>query len=182
VYALERSAAAAISQTEWLQFCDVRDKDEGAWTEADIALISRVREQHPDVWLAASTMASFAMRQIIKQVPDAAAQAVLWRGLAQQQYELGYLASSPIERLLIEQVLVCWLHVYMAQVDYETAIGTATVARGVYWERRLTAAQSRYLRAIDALARYRRQIRPTPVQINIGGQQVNLVSAPPFSE
>jgi hypothetical protein len=50
-----------------------------------------------------------------------------------------------------------------------------TCERGAYWERRLTAAQGRYLRACESLARVRRLSRPgAPLQVNIGGQQVNM--------
>jgi len=47
-----------------------------------------------------------------------------------------------------------------------------------YWDRYLTTAQNRFLRAVEALARVRRLARNTPaLQINIageGGKQVNV--------
>lgn len=49
---------------------------------------------------------------------------------------------------------------------------------GTDWERWLTAAQNRYARAVQGLARVRRLLRQAPlgtVQVNIGGQQVNVV-------
>ena len=49
-----------------------------------------------------------------------------------------------------------------------------------HWERRLSAAQRRYLRACESLARVRKLGRTTPaLQLNIathGGQQVNVVT------
>jgi hypothetical protein len=45
-----------------------------------------------------------------------------------------------------------------------------------YWDRHLAAAQRRYLRACETLARTRRLLQPT-LQVNIaaqGGQQVNV--------
>ncbi len=45
---------------------------------------------------------------------------------------------------------------------------------GAYWDRRVSGAQARYLRAMEALARVRRLAMPQPLQVNIGGQQVNV--------
>ena len=45
---------------------------------------------------------------------------------------------------------------------------------GLYWDRRLNSAQQRYLRAVETLARVRRLAMVTPLQVNIGGQQVNV--------
>ena len=47
-----------------------------------------------------------------------------------------------------------------------------------YWSGYIHQTQARYLRAIEALARVRRLAQRTPVQINIGGQQINVVNQP----
>jgi len=105
-------------------------------------------------------------------------------GLAAQRGELGYATASPLERLLIDQIVVCWLQWYQAQLGYTDAMAEgSTLARGAYWERRLTIVQGRYLRAIDTLARVRRLA--IPVQVNIatnGGQQVNQVNTTTLHE
>ncbi|HEV8136372.1 MAG TPA: hypothetical protein VGP85_16955 [Pyrinomonadaceae bacterium] len=53
-----------------------------------------------------------------------------------------------------------------------------TLTLGMYWEKRLSAAQRRFTRACETLARVRKLSRNTPaLQFNIatsGGQQVNL--------
>jgi hypothetical protein len=53
-----------------------------------------------------------------------------------------------------------------------------TVTMGIYWEKRLTAAQKQFTRACETLARVKKLSRNTPaLQFNIaasGGQQVNL--------
>ena len=72
-----------------------------------------------------------------------------------------------IERLLIEQVGTSWLYLHCIQFIYpgENSKG---------WEKSLTAAQGRYLKAIATLAQVRRRLRPGAVQVNIGAQQVNV--------
>jgi len=53
-----------------------------------------------------------------------------------------------------------------------------TLTLGIYWEKRLTAAQRRFTRACETLTRVRKLSRNTPaLQVNIaadGGQQVNM--------
>lgn len=84
--------------------------------------------------------------------------------------------DGPLEYLLIQHVTKCWLR--LARVEYQySAVFTqksTTAAQLTYWDKRLNAAQRRYLRAIETLARVRKLTLP-PLQINIGEQQVNQV-------
>jgi hypothetical protein len=76
----------------------------------------------------------------------------------------------------MDQVVICWLQLAHTQSSYTKLMSTTTPAdRGLYWERRLTQVHNRYVRATEALARVRRLTRAAPLQINIGGQQVNMV-------
>ena len=53
-----------------------------------------------------------------------------------------------------------------------------TLTLGMYWEKRLSAAQKHFTRACETLARVRKLSRNTPaLQLNLatsGGQQVNV--------
>ncbi len=51
---------------------------------------------------------------------------------------------------------------------------TLTTKHRDYWDRHLNAAQRRYLRAIETLARVRKLSGRGPIQINIAEQQVNV--------
>ena len=56
-----------------------------------------------------------------------------------------------------------------------------TMTQLQHWERCLSAAHSRFLRALDSLARIRRLPRSKTVQVNIateGGQQLNVAHLP----
>jgi hypothetical protein len=93
--------------------------------------------------------------------------------------QLGYAESPPLERILIEQVLVCWLNLYVLEMNSATKLCEShSTETGLYWDRRLTGAQQRFSRASDSLARIRKLSRNTPaLQLNIaanGGQQVNV--------
>lgn len=92
---------------------------------------------------------------------------------------LGYEDAPPLERLLIEHTITCWLRWQDVEWRYQTSVCEGegvTLTKADWWERRLSATQRRYLRACETLARVRRLVRPV-VQMNIaaeGGQQVNV--------
>jgi hypothetical protein len=53
-----------------------------------------------------------------------------------------------------------------------------TLTVGAYWDKRLSMAQKRFMRACESLARVRRLSRRIPLQVNIaakGAQQINMV-------
>jgi hypothetical protein len=84
-----------------------------------------------------------------------------------------------LEQLLIQHAALCWLKLNLVELSYSNAMKQSiTLTLGMYWEKRLTAAQKRFTRACETLTRVRRWSRNTPaVQVNIaadGGQQVNL--------
>lgn len=94
-----------------------------------------------------------------------------------KQDELGYRPASPLERLLIDAVVLSWLRYLELERRYSSVMaGSVTLTVGDFWEKRLTAAQRRYLRAIDALARVRRLALPS-IQVNIAAQQVNQLNS-----
>ncbi len=122
----------------------------------------------------AGDLAAQARLHIINQVDATTAmKELLGYGLEAMQRELGYADAPLLERLLIEQVLVCWLRLNLDEYRY-TTVDTqgGTFAKLRYWEQRVAGAQARYVRAIDALARVRKLARPAPLQVNIGGEQV----------
>jgi len=85
--------------------------------------------------------------------------------------ELAGKDAPPIERLLADHAALCWGQYHLTQWRYGVTLsGSITLTQGDYWERRLSAAQRRYLRALEALARVRRLLRPGAVQVNIGQQ------------
>lgn len=132
----------------------------------------------PAIWRAAGDMVEQAARQLIKTVSGTshAVNASMMHGWQQLPADLARPGDGELERLLIQQVVVSWLH--LGYIDYQySAVLTSpdmSIKRGDYWERRLNAAQRRYLRATETLARVRRLQLPA-VQVNIGAQQVNQV-------
>jgi hypothetical protein len=93
------------------------------------------------------------------------------------QEELGYTEAPLVEQLLIEQVGICWLQLYEVEMRYVSARSSdrLSIDQAAWLERRLTMVKNRYTKAIETLARVRKMGRVTPLQVNIAGQQVNLV-------
>ena len=93
--------------------------------------------------------------------------------------DLGYDDAPVLEKLLIQQAALCWLKLNLVELSYSSTMAQSiTLTLGMYWEKHLTAAQKRFTRACETLARVRKLSRNTPaLQFNIatsGGQQVNV--------
>ncbi len=80
---------------------------------------------------------------------------------------------------MIQQAALCSLKLNLVELSYSSTIKQSiTLTLGIFWEKRLSAAQKRFTRACETLTRVRKLSRNTPaLQVNIaaqGGQQVNL--------
>ncbi len=96
--------------------------------------------------------------------------------------ELGADEASLLEQLLIQHAALCWLKLNLVELSYSSAMKQSiSLTLGMYLEKRLTAAQRRFTRACETLARVRKLSRNIPaLQFNIaakGGQQVNVSGA-----
>jgi len=80
-----------------------------------------------------------------------------------------------LERLLSDQIVLCWQHLRYLQIKYGQT-KEHTFREGEYFERCIDKAQKRYLSAIKTLAQIRKLGLPA-LQVNIaaeGGKQVNV--------
>jgi hypothetical protein len=87
--------------------------------------------------------------------------------------DLGFDTAPALERLLIEQIALCWLRLGDAEARYSGVVIFATSTEQLAQaERRLSACLGRYTRACEALARVRRLSRGISVQVNVTNQQI----------
>jgi len=131
----------------------------------EVATLDQLR-QNPEAWRAVSDLREMVHEATLRPFAPTT-RALIRQQIETLQEKLGYAEAPTIERLLIEQIGTSWLYLQMTQLAY-------TSGNSVGWEKRLTAAQSRYLKAIETLAQVRRRLRPGSVQVNIGAQQVNV--------
>jgi hypothetical protein len=88
--------------------------------------------------------------------------------------ELGGPDQPPIERLLVERVVMCWLDSHWLELWVaQAALGEVTFRQAEHRDRLRDRAQRRYLSALKALAAVRK-LGVVGIQVNIDKQQINL--------
>lgn len=83
----------------------------------------------------------------------------------------------PVERLLVERVLACWLQVQDAELRAGRSQTDATIRQIDFNQRRMDATNRRFLAAVKTLALVRRLAVPA-LQINLADKQVNVLAPP----
>jgi hypothetical protein len=99
----------------------------------------------------------------------------LKRKLAALRRELEGASPTPIERLLVDRVVACWLQVQEADLRYAQARGQ-TLPQANYVLKRQDSAHRRFLLALRTLEMVRKLALPS-LQVNIGANQVNVGNA-----
>lgn len=87
--------------------------------------------------------------------------------------ELLSAGDSPLERLLVDRVVACWLQAAHADMAYAVLLkgDSHTLRQGDYYQGRQDRAHARFLKATRALATVRRLLVPA-VQINVAEKQI----------
>ena len=94
--------------------------------------------------------------------------------MAELRQDLAGPAATPLETLLVDRIVICWLQVQMADIAH--AKGEAqTIGLENFQLRRQDSANRRYLAAIRTLAMIRKMALPA-LQINLGQNQINMTS------
>jgi hypothetical protein len=160
----------------------VTDVDEALAEQQRRTAVRGVLRDYPCIWPHLRQQLTNGEDALIKAQgcdPSSATGQVARKVLNMMRTDLGYDQAPLLEQLLIEHVALAWLDFDMVQILYARGTtGSHTLTSGAYWDRRLNSAQHRYLRAVETLARVRRLAQVTPLQVNIGGQQVNVVGTP----
>jgi hypothetical protein len=145
-----------------------------------IAELGDVLEAYPYAWKVTGDLGAKARTMLMAgllRVCTPTVKESIKAGLEQQAKDLRLPSDGPLELMLIDQVITCWLDDSLARAGYAMiASESHSQALGDHWQRRLTITQQRYLRALETLARVRRLMRFT-VQVNIaeaGAQVVNV--------
>jgi hypothetical protein len=122
-------------------------------------------------------MAALAERSLIRRAAgkDLTASEGIRLKLDALRAELGGPSPTPLERLLVERIVLCWLHLHHLEASH-AGKESMTLQMGAYYQRSLSAAQKRYLSAIKTLAVVRKLALPV-LQVNIARRQVNVAGA-----
>ncbi len=145
---------------------------------ADVTALNNFLKDNPHMWRLIGDLGDQANQIMLQEMsaPASMKQAIR-AGLQAQELALIQPGDGELEMAIIRQIVGCWLR--LSIVEYQLGSGTAknafNMTQGAYWEKRVSTAQRRYLRAIETLARVRR-LRLPAVQVNIAEQQVNQVN------
>jgi hypothetical protein len=99
----------------------------------------------------------------------------LTRKLELMRDELAGNSPTPLDRLLVERIVTCWLHLHHLEVIY-AGKESMSLELGSYYQRSISSAQKRYLAAIKTLALVRKMAIPV-LQVNIAKKQVNVAGS-----
>jgi len=152
----------------------------GKGEESALPAVRRYLDERGPEYLDIIDVARIAKETQIKRVfepEDLAARETMERKLAFMRREILGADPSPLEGLLADRVLLCWLQLYYAETKH--AERNLEDAPDINWtqdewhQRRVDRLQRRYLAAIKSLAQVRRLLRPG-VQINVAEQQMNV--------
>lgn len=146
---------------------------------ADIQLMRQVLRDNPKLWDMAGSMVQQVINNIMDKKWTPLAAEYTQRELSDKRKGLYYEVAPMLEKMVIDAVLLAWLRWQEIERHYTIQHGESmTLAQGIYWEKRLSAAQGRYLRVVESLARIRKLARHDPaLQVNIaqpGSQQANI--------
>jgi hypothetical protein len=139
-------------------------------------------EKSLELWRGVASAGYLAELTVIENARATAAVKECWKHRLQElKKELGSEGAPLLEQLLIQQAALCWLKLNLIELSYSgTMKQSITLTLGIYWEKRLTAAQKRFTRACETLARVRKLSRTnSALQFNIatkGSQQLNVSS------
>ena len=138
-------------------------------------------DEKPNLFRAVIDMAKVVQDKLIEDIiHQPAGQVGIEAQINTILIEMAYEESPVLERLLIDNIINCWLRLQWVELQLTRLVKTEQVSMRVveYWEKRLSASQRRYLRVCETLARVRKLTRNTPMlQVNIAterGQQVNI--------
>lgn len=171
-----------LSPAEWgeVQYI-VHAVDPDWYSPAQEALVARAREELQTIETSVGRIAEPLLERLVEglsgplnEVPEDN-----WREIGRMQAEYGYFTAPIQERMNIQLLLIYYLQLVQSMTDYQQLIADNDSAPTVIAEveRRMTKMQSAFNRQNEALARLRRLSVPMPVQINIGGQQVNVAGS-----
>lgn len=159
--------------------------DRGEPNSDDVAKVKEILMCSSHLWERGCGLAGSALNYYIERIEECRSDQLFIEAEAKYiKEQLGYHTANQMEKLIIDQILLCWIGV--SHLERKSSVVMTNESRAVgleaYWQNILTIYQKRYLRAIEALARIRKLSKGISFQVNIatnGGQQVNVNSDNP---
>jgi hypothetical protein len=129
---------------------------------SSIPLLRDLLDKHPCLWRKAGDLTRHVEDLLLGMIAGQSlfTREAALRHLKVMRADLSESSPSPLEKLLIDRVCVCWLQVHAADIAGVNMTNFDTL-------RRQNASQTRYLAAIRQLAVVRRLLRPAPSALDL---------------
>jgi hypothetical protein len=153
---------------------------DGEPMQEDIDAFREIVKSDPTLWSRVRIVSDNMRLRIVNMITDGESRAWVLAELDAIRQQLALESATELERLLVDSILSARVRLLFAEHRHTELIieSSITAEEGLWWDRFLSAAHRRYLRAIETLARVRRLTKGTPyLQVNIaqkGGKQINL--------
>jgi len=159
----QADAAAAEKKADWIEEMLERAR------QGDRSVLPAIREalESPDLTEALGNFARRVQAALVESAAggNLAMSEAMNKKLDGMRAELSRPDPTPVERQLVERVVVCWLVVHEAELRAALAAKVAP-EQGPYWEKRIDRAHKRHLSAIKMLATVRKLALPA-VRVNV---------------
>src|SRR4051812_43648690 len=147
----------------------------------DASVLDELRsflDGHPEVWREVGDVARHAEMALIGLAAgnNLLVRESIGRKLEELKRELA--PSSPLERLLVERIAICWLQVHHADLDAAATQLGGDGPRCAHAQRRLGQAHQRYLSAVKQLALVSKLLRPAISPVDLARRPVGETSVP----
>lgn len=142
--------------------------------ESALPGVREMLDERPQEYLDLGDLARLTQRSQIAHITgkDLLFRELLTRKAEALREEVAGPNPSPLERLLAERVVMCWLQLYYAELKYtEDEWANTSWTQEEWHQKRIDRLQRRYTAAIKSLAQVRRLLG-VQVQVNIAGQQI----------
>jgi hypothetical protein len=144
----------------------------------DLKAVRAALVKHPEVCERLGNMATHTRERLITEMikTDTFGNELLQAEIELMYRGLGYEAAPELERLVIHQIINSYILQNSQENRYAGMLGAGdmSIEQARFMEYRLAIGQKRFLRAVETLARVRKLAGLGGLQINIGGQQLNV--------
>src|SRR5262245_15505029 len=145
--------------------------------DGDQAVLPELRQaldDHPVIWQHYGDLALRA--QTIWVIQASGSDVLLVESLERKLDELRAQLAGPsapaLEQLLADRIALCWLHLHHAELVCAGLASRPDLAAREAAQKRLSAAQHRYLTAVKALATVRKLLQKAPTPLELVGHFV----------
>lgn len=138
---------------------------------ADVDRLKQYLTEHPLAAARLGNLANQVQLQLVEKFKHSFVQRVTLEDYCYKlRADLGQKDTPTLEKNLIDHLVLCWMRMHLCELEYEQHTKGVSLPMAEYWEKKLSATQKRYLRALEALARIRKL--GVNVQINIADKQI----------